>query len=174
MFACTNCRNNIGPKISPIRTTAASRLITYTRQMPDEDGILQEVRTVGHEIVRENILCHKCAGVEAPKALPELAQGPYLALAHGMHKHARACSKALLQDCKLCNSNITTFASFPAETLSVALVTHQKPDKFSVSLAARCVDALMRRAGHSSQRSKRDFEAGYQVLKRYEEAGGRL
>ena len=117
MYICSDCRQPIGPRISPVLMVTQTRSVTYTNPVPDS----YEVRTThGTEIVKEVKLCRPCAQMEPVNPPETYNVEAAIGAAKGREDHARRCKKPF-DDCKLCQDNLRWFNSLPLTTLARVL-----------------------------------------------------
>lgn len=133
------------------------------------------VTVLGSEIVSEQRICASCAGA-AERSEPVLNLRPFLVLTAGAIGHSGGCHKPL-NECKHCKGIVQMFAGFPLAALSVALEDKLPTTPVKFSFASVAVENLLNQGrddNSDNKRMKRSFEAGYKILKQYEQAGGGL
>jgi hypothetical protein len=174
MFRCTNCKVVAPSGLKAQITALLTRAVTYANTYIDEEGEEQVKLSHGSEIQHEARLCPTCAGTSIPTPTPFESRRQE---AHYMQAHPGKC-KLTLEDCKTCQSYIRTYRKFSLAQLSDALEERRKKDSRYLdlpnTLGLVVVENMVRRTEHQSKRAQRDFQTAFNVLKPYEEAGGKL
>ena len=173
MFRCTNCKKSPSPRVKPTIVPVEERV----RQYHFYDNENNPKVMSGTEIVREAMLCPKCAGIKPVSAVTDTSASVTLGLT--LQGHARKCNKKL-DECLVCQRAVRDLYPGLPTPVTNKITRDVQVHTGRVSVCELALGSMVRRTieqvrdGKQGRRARADFQAALSVLKGYESRGGTL